>query len=106
MVRKCFCTGGCRGCAICRAIFAAFFGADFDSIFGSIDNSVFGNALGDAFRAVFFWNDQGAIVHDALFVQIFFAIDAQKHDSGSEGQGNDGCEHEAQARVSTVAAHA
>jgi hypothetical protein len=106
VVRRGFCAGGCCRCAICRAIFAAFFGADFDSIFGSIHNSVFGNALGDAFLAVFFWNDQGAIVHDALFVQISFAIDAQKHDSGSEGQGNDGCEHETEARVSTVAAHA
>jgi hypothetical protein len=102
-----FCAGGCRRCAICRAIFAAFVGADVDSIFGSIDNSVFGNVLGDAFRAVFFWNDQGAIVHDALFVQIPFALDAQKHDSGSKRQGNDRCERDAaEAPVSTFAADA
>jgi hypothetical protein len=102
VVRRGFCAGGCRRCAICRAIF----GANVDSIFDSTDNSAFDSALGDAFHAVFFWTDQGAIVHDALFVQIFFVIDAQKHDSGSEEQGNDGCEHEAQARVSPFAAHA
>jgi len=75
LVRKCFCTGGCRGCAICRAIFAAFFGADFDSIFDSTDISAFDSALA-AFYAVFFRTDQGSIIHDPLFVQVFFFVDA------------------------------
>ena len=72
MVRWGFCAGGCRRCAICRAIF----GANVDSIFDSTDNSAFDSALGGAFHAVFLWTDQSSIIHDPLFVQVFCFVDA------------------------------
>jgi hypothetical protein len=71
-----FCAGGCRRCAICRAIFAAFCGANFDAILDSADNSAFDSALAAAFHAVFLWAVQGSIIHDAPFVQVFCFVDA------------------------------
>jgi hypothetical protein len=75
LVRECFCSGGCRSCAIFRAIFAAGLGPVFDSFFDSIGGSVFGGALGDTVRAVD-GTDSSSIIHDSLLIQAFFCLDA------------------------------
>jgi hypothetical protein len=108
LVRKCFCTGGCRGCAIVRALFGAGLGsgAGFVSIFDSTGGSDFGGSLGDAVHAIF--GTVRSAIHDTLLVRPFcFILDSQKHDHEKEKHWNDGRERDAaQAPVSAIAAHA
>ena len=74
MVRECFCSGGCRSCAIFRAIFSAGPGPVFVSILDATGGSVFRGSLGDVLHAVF--GTVRVAVHDALFIQIFcFVLD-------------------------------